>query len=135
MKECSALLMQAYNGAPWENHWSLDTAETYLKEFTSNPRFVGFVVYENDCMIGAAFCHEKTWWSNDELFVDEFYFSPQYQRKGFGSALEQHLENYVREKKLGGLTLLTNRFMPAMNFYKKNSFVHAEHVVFMYKQV
>ena len=38
IRECSALLMQAYNGAPSENHWSIDTAETYLKEFTSNPR-------------------------------------------------------------------------------------------------
>ena len=135
IQECAALLMQAYNGAPWENHWTLDTAERYLNEFLVNPRFVGFVIYERERLVGATFCHEKTWWIADELFVDEFYVSPEYQHKGYGTALEQHLEKHAKDKKLGGLTLLTDHYMPALNFYKKIGFAHSEHVVFMYKQV
>jgi aminoglycoside 6'-N-acetyltransferase I len=34
---------------------------------------------------------------------------------------------------LAGVTLLTNRFYPAMDFYKKNGFEEAGHVVFLYK--
>ena len=53
--------MRTYNCAPWENHWSTDASKRYLEEFTLNPRFVGFVVYEGNDIVGAAFCHEKTW--------------------------------------------------------------------------
>lgn len=135
LNACSILLMRTYNCAPWENHWSVDTSVRYLKEYISNPRFVGFVASEGNDIVGAAFCHEKTWWTDDELFVDEFYISPEFQRKGYGHQLLCHIENYIKEKKLAGFTLLTNRYMPAVNFYEKNGFVKAEHVVFMYKQI
>ena len=133
--ECSILLMQAYNCAPWDTHWSEETSESYLKEFMTNPRFVGFVIYEDNKIVGATFCHEKIWWTNDELFIDEFYIAPSCQRKGYGKTLLQHIGEYIKEKKLAGFTLLTNRFMPAVNFYEKNAFVKAEHVVFMYKEI
>lgn len=132
---CAELLMQAYNSAPWDDQWSKETAERYLNEFATNPRFVGFIMLENNRIIGAAFCHEKTWWTNDELYVDEFYISPDFQRKGYGNILLQHLERYIKEKKLAGFTLLTNKYMPAVKFYDKNGFTKAEHVLFMYKEV
>lgn len=135
LQECSTLLMQVYNRVPWDNNWSEEVSERYLKEFMINPRFVGFIIYEDNRIVGAAFCHEKTWWTDDELFVDEFYISPNFQRKGYGKALLQHIEEYIKEKSLAGFTLLTNRFMPSVNFYEKNSFIKAEHVVFMYKEV
>jgi aminoglycoside 6'-N-acetyltransferase I len=135
LSECATLLRDAYNCAPWDNHWSEEASERYLKEFLINPRFVGYVICEDSKIVGAAFCHEKTWWTNDELFVDEFYISPDFQRKGYGNILLKHIEKYIEEKKLAGFTLLTNRYMPAVNFYEKNGFVKAEHVVFMYKEV
>lgn len=135
LQECGTLLMEAYNCAPWDNCWSEEVALIYLKEFMTNPRFIGFVIVEANKIVGAAFCHEKTWWTNDELFVDEFFISPSCQRKGYGNVLLAHIEEYIKEKKLAGFTLLTNRFMPSVKFYDKNNFVKAEHVVFMYKEV
>lgn len=129
----SKLLIEAYNGAPWECHWTMDTASTYLNEFIEAPRFVGFTLWDNNNMIGAAFCHEKTWWTDDELFIDEFYISPSHQKQGYGHQLLNHIERYIKDKKLAGFTLLTNKYMPARAFYKKNDFVEAEHVMFMYK--
>jgi len=135
LQECATLLMEAYNCTPWDCHWSEEGAIRYLKEFMTNPRFVGFVIVEDNKIVGSAFCHEKTWWTDDELFVDEFYISPSYQRKGYGNTLLQHIEEYIKKKKLAGFTLLTNRFMPSVKFYEKNDFVKAEHVLFMYKEV
>ncbi|MDF2685415.1 MAG: family N-acetyltransferase [Clostridia bacterium] len=135
LNKCIDLLINAYNCEPWNNHWTADTAKRYLQEFVSCPRFVGFTISLDKNIVGAAFCHERTWWNNDELYVDEFYIDPNYQRQGFGKQLIQFIENYIKEKKLAGFTLLTNKYMPAPNFYRKNGFADAEHVLFMYKEI
>lgn len=132
---CARLLMEAYNGLPWNNRWTEDKSIKYLMEFFVNPSFTGFVLIEDDMISGAAFCHEKTWWTDDELYIDEFYIAPGFQRKGLGTELLKHIESYVTKKNLAGITLLTNRHMPSLDFYTKNKFIKAKHIVFMYKEL
>lgn len=135
IKSCAELLINTYNGYPWECNWTMESAMRYLEEFVSCERFVGFTVWEDDHIIGASFCHEKTWWNNDELFIDEFYIAPEYQGKGYGKKMINTIEEYIKEKSLAGFTLLTNRYMPAPNFYRKSGFIDGEHILFMYKEV
>lgn len=97
------------------------------------PRFAGFTLWEGEKLVGAAFCHERTCWNDDELFIDELFISREYQGKGLGTELLKAIERYVIERNLAGITLLTNKYMPAPKFYRKDSFVDAEHVLFMYK--
>jgi aminoglycoside 6'-N-acetyltransferase I len=135
METCVRLLVEAYNGEPWNNHWTIETATRYLNEFVSNDNFVGFVACENEAVVGAMFAHRKTWWTNDELFVDELYVTPHLQRQGYGESLLAHAERYAKSRNLAGLTLLTNGYFPAKKFYEKHRYVQAEHVIFMYKKL
>jgi GNAT superfamily N-acetyltransferase len=135
LEHCARLLMEAYNCPPWNDNWTLEKAERFLREFAGHKRFFGFTLWENGELIGAAFCREKTWWTSDEIYVEEFYISPRYQRRGYGKLLLGAIEDYIKERGLAGFTLLTNRTMPALEFYKKNDFVPAEHIIFMYKVV
>ena len=135
METCVQLLIAAYNAEPWNNHWTVETAARYLRELADNEKFVGFVICEKDAVVGAMLAHCKTWWTNDELFVDEFFVAPQFQRQGFGTKLLAHAEAYAQAQGLAGLTLLTNRYFPAKAFYAKHGYVDADHVVFMYKEL
>ncbi|NLT15498.1 MAG: GNAT family N-acetyltransferase [Clostridiales bacterium] len=135
MESCVRVMIEAYNGPPWNDHWMMETATRYLKEFEESPRFFGFTLWEGGALIGAAFCREKTWWNKDEIKVEELFIAPQYQRQGYGKQLLQAIEAYIKEHSLAGFTLLTNRYMPALDFYKKNDFAPADHVVFMYKVI
>jgi aminoglycoside 6'-N-acetyltransferase I len=135
MDQCVKLLMEAYNCEPWNNNWSDITAGRYLNEFAAGKNFAGFVICEEEKVIGAMFAHRKTWWTNDELFVDEIYIKPQEQRKGHGNALLKYAEEYAQSQGLAGLTLLTNRYFPSRLFYEKNGYTCAEHVIFMYKEL
>lgn len=135
MENCARLLVAAYNGEPWNCHWTLETATRYLLEFVACPNFVGFVLCGQNEVLGAMFAHRKAWWTNDELFVDELYIAPHAQRQGLGQQLLEHAEAYARTNGLAGLTLLTNRDMPAKSFYIKHGYTTADHVVFMYRQV
>lgn len=132
---CVQLLIETYNCEPWNNCWTTETATRYLSEFISSKDFIGFIAEENQEIIGAMFAHRKTWWTNDEVYVDELFIKPKFQKHGYGKALLNHAENYCKSKGLAGLTLLTNRYMPAKSFYEKNGYTLAEHVIYFYKEI
>lgn len=135
LNSCVNLLIETYNCEPWCNHWTVETGTRYLSEFITSNEFVGFVTEAENNIIGAMFAHKKTWWTNDEVFVDELFIKPDSQNNGYGKALIQHGENYCKARGLAGLTLLTNRYMPSKQFYEKNGFTLAEHVIYFYKEV
>jgi aminoglycoside 6'-N-acetyltransferase I len=63
------------------------------------------------------------------------FIHPTLQGKGYGTELLKVVEEYIIKHKLAGFTLSTNRFTPAPDFYRKNGFTEAEHVLFMYKEI
>lgn len=131
---CSDILSAVYNNELWGCRWTKEAGTAYLKDYFGAQKFVGFVIEEEGKILGAMFAHEKIWWNNSELYVDEMFVLPDKQRKGYGSMLISTAEEYIREKKLAGLTLCTNRYAPAPYFYRKNGFNDNEAIVFMYKE-
>ena len=132
---CADILCSVYNNELWQCRWSRETASAYLSDFFDMEKFVGYVGVEEGEIAGGIFAHEKIWWNNSEVFVEEMFIKPQLQRKGLGSLLLKQVEEYVREKGLAGITLSTNKYAPAPNFYRKIGFVDCEHVLFMAKEV
>ena len=132
LPHCVGLLIETYNIPPWNDKWSEESAKEYLTEFIMNSGFKGFVIEDDSAIIGAAFCHTRKWWNGSELYVDEFYINPRYQRKGHGKALMQVLENYVFQYSLKGISLATSRKVPAYSFYEHCGFKLLQSIVFMY---
>lgn len=132
---CAEILCSVYNNEVWQCRWTIDTAEAYLKDYFKAEKFVGFIMEIGGRLCGAIFCHEKIWWNNSELFIDEMFINPAFQRRGYGSELIKAAEVYIDEHGLAGFTLTTNRFSPAPEFYKKNGFINCEHILFMGKEV
>lgn len=132
---CAEILCSVYNNELWMCRWSKETAEEYLTDFFKMEKFVGYVLEDNSKICGGIFAHEKVWWNNSEVFVEEMFIRPELQRKGYGTALLNRVEEYVKEKGLAGITLSTNKYAPAPAFYRKNGFGDCEHVLFMAKEV
>lgn len=132
---CADILCKVYNNELWQCRWTAETACAYLEDYFDEKKFVGFIIEEDNAVIGAMFTHEKIWWNNSELFIDEMFIIPDMQRKGYGKMLIKAAENYVSEHKLAGFTLSTNKYAPAPDFYKKNGFSVCEHILFMCKEV
>lgn len=135
LETCAKLLIATYNPPPWNNHWTVESGKKYLSEFLSNTNFIGFVIEEDDEIMGAMFAHRKVWWTNDEIYIDELFIRPDRQRCGYGKLLMNKIEELSKDLGLGGVTLLTNKNHPAKMFYEKEGYVVAEQVIFMYKQV
>ncbi|MBQ8787589.1 MAG: GNAT family N-acetyltransferase [Oscillospiraceae bacterium] len=132
---CAEILCAVYNNEMWQCRWTMEKGIAYLEDYFETKKFVGFVLEENEEIIGAIFAHEKIWWNNSELYIDEMFILPEKQRCGYGSMLINAAEEYVKEHKLAGLTLCTNKYAPAPNFYRKNGFEDNEFIMFMYKEI
>lgn len=131
---CAEILCAVYNNELWMCRWEQDTAIEYLTDFFDNKKFVGYVAEEEGKLIAGIFAHEKVWWNNAEVYVEEMFVLPQLQRRGIGSAMLQRVEAYVEEHGLAGITLSTNKYAPAPKFYEKHGFALCEHVIFMAKE-
>lgn len=132
---CAEILCEVYNNELWQCRWSQGVAIEYLTDYFNMQKFVGYVLEEEGRVVGGIFAHEKVWWNNSEVFVEEMFVKPELQRKGYGTILLEQVEKYVNEKRLAGITLSTNKYAPAPKFYKKNGFVDCEHVLYMCKEI
>lgn len=132
---CARLYIHSYNRPPWNYNWSYEKAVKYLTEYMDSGRFVGFVLCEEEEFAGAILGHSKTWWTNDLLYIDELFISPDSQRKGYGKLLLDHAEDYAKKQELEVITLMTNKYMPAMKFYTNIDYMQAEQFVFLFKPV
>jgi len=135
MSACAEILCAVYNNEMWQCRWTADTAMAYLEDYSEAKKFVGFVLEDNGKIIGAMFAHEKIWWNNSELYIDEMFILPEKQRSGYGSMLITAAEEYVKAHSLAGLTLCTNKYAPAPNFYRRNGFSDNEAIILMYKEI
>jgi aminoglycoside 6'-N-acetyltransferase I len=135
LDHCLGIFIKAYNTPPWNYHWTADKAAQYLAEYAANPHFAGFILYDDGEAVGAVFAHQKTWWTNSQLFIDEFFIAPNKQRMGYGQKLMDHCNTYATQNHLEILVLMTNKYMPSYKFYNKIGYTTTEQFVFMFKQV
>jgi len=99
---CAEIMMSVYNNEFWQCSWSLDTAKNYLMDYVECKKFIGYTLWLDDVIKGVIFCHEKVWWNNNEVFIDEMFISPELQRQGYGTELLSVIENYIKEHNLAG---------------------------------
>lgn len=107
----------------------------YLQNFFEHKKFIGYVAIDEDFLVGALFAHEKIWWYNDEVFIEEIFVIPNRQSQGIGTKLFGEVQKYVQHKRLAGITLATYKYAPVQRFYEKNGFIIYKHVQFMGKEI
>jgi GNAT superfamily N-acetyltransferase len=132
---CCELYVKVFNAPPWNDSWTDEAVRQCLGDLAERKRFLGYTFWENDALVGAVFAHTKTFYKGDEIFIDELFIAPNCQRKGYGLALMDEIENYARENNITAITLLTAIGQPAFHFYKKQGYWHKNYMAFMHKRV
>ncbi|MCO5948032.1 GNAT family N-acetyltransferase [Mucilaginibacter flavidus] len=133
--DCVLAYLKAYNCPPWNYHWTHEKANEYLLEYMSCKQFVGFALYEENTVVAAVFAHGKTWWTDKQLMIDEFFVSREKQRMGYGQQMLAHCDKYASANQISSVVLMTSKYMPSYKFYDKSGYTTAEQYVFMFKQL
>jgi len=130
--KCAELFKEVFSDYPWYDNWvSINQAKKYLNELILNPVFEGFVAYEGSNVIAVCFGHKRSWWMGKEFFIDEFYVAKEMQGNGIGSELLNYVKYSLMEEDYRRLVLLTNKGIPAEEFYAKNGFYNNENRISM----
>ena len=132
LAQCATIFKEAFSEETWGCIWTQERAEAYITDFTTHPKFLGFVAEENGVIDGAVLACQKVSWNNDEIHIDELIVSPQKQRLGIGKKLVDAIKAYSKNNGLAGIVLYTAEQAPAKNFYEKNGFQISDGVICMY---
>ncbi|MEN6292415.1 MAG: GNAT family N-acetyltransferase [Methanobacterium sp.] len=121
--KCAELFKEVFSAYPWYDNWvSLEQARTYLIELIENPVFEGYVAYNGLSLVAVCFGHKRSWWVGKEFFMDEFYVRNESQGNGIGTRMMDYIKKQLIEEEYTRLVLLTNKGIPAEEFYIKNGF-------------
>lgn len=135
LKTCITLMINVFNNEPWNDNWTYEGAEKYLLDYIATPGFKGIVADEDNKIKGFIFGFRKRWWQADEFYINEMCVQISEQRNGIGTKLIKYLEDSLVAEGIENITLLTDRGIPAEEFYKKNGFSEIERIIFLHKQI
>ncbi|WP_291565139.1 MULTISPECIES: GNAT family N-acetyltransferase [unclassified Clostridium] len=115
LKECANLMVKVFSDEPWFDKWeSIEHAAKYLKEFMDNAVFIGFVVKENDSIVGACFGHTRSWYEGKEYYIDEYFIDSNLQNSGVGSKLMSYIKEYLASRNIQCIVLITKKRCSSM---------------------
>jgi aminoglycoside 6'-N-acetyltransferase I len=132
LEPCSELMLKVFSGEPWFDQWdSVLHVQQYLAEFMDNPVFLGFVIEQEGKILGASFGHTKSWYSGKEYYIQEYFIDTDLQGSGLGSALMNGMKAYLSSVHVHCMVLLTEKDLPAEDFYRKHGFEVKKDIIFM----
>lgn len=93
-----------------------------LLEDFKNPEMTFILAFDNDKLCGYA----KVQIQNEKIILDKIYLLQTYQRKGLGTQLLNHCFEHASQHQANKMELKVYcENKPAIEFYKKQGFVHA----------
>ena len=130
------VFISVFTKAPWNDDWSNTTQlDMYINDLVGQGYSLTYGLYDEDELIGIALGYVKHWYSGTEYIINELCIKSEHQGKGAGSFFLAEIEKAVKELGIKQIFLLTDRNVPAFNFYKKNGFVAEETTIPMVKRL
>ncbi|SNS34256.1 Acetyltransferase (GNAT) domain-containing protein [Anaerovirgula multivorans] len=135
LEQCIELYIKVFNSEPWNETWTHETAKERLTDLLHTPRFLGFLFYDNDNLIGFIAGNSKKSYMGLTFYLAELCINNQIQGKGYGSKLLLCLEDELKKRDIHSLYLLTSNGGLAKAFYLKNNYVINENRIVMKKNL
>ena len=121
---------------PWNDDWSNEEQlHAYVMDLIGNRNSLTLGLFENDSMVGLSMGEIKHWYEGTEYFIQELCIKTEEQGRGLGTQFLAQIEENIKAKGMVHIFLLTDRNLPAYQFYRKNDFHELENNVALYKGV
>ena len=124
------LFTGVFTGEPWNDDWSdSGQLDLYIKDLCGQEYSLTYGLYDGDELIGLSMGYIKHWYTGTEYIINELCIRTDRQGCGAGTGFLTQIEKAVKEMGVRQIFLLTDRDVPACNFYKKNGFVEVSGLI------
>lgn len=123
-----------FSKAPWNEEWKdLETLGNFISDIINTPGFRGYLVCDEDRIIGYALGRVVRWWRGEDFYLENFCILPSYQNQGVGTRLFDFMKESLLSENIIHMTLLSDSDKPSFNFYKKNGLESDDYVRCMHR--
>lgn len=129
------LFIEVFNGEPWNDSWSKDTAEKRIRELMDVPTFEGLTLWDDDKLVGVIFGRREQYYDGIHFQIQEFYIDNKVHGQGYGTLLIKEFEKRLKEKGIDEIHLLTLRDMMTEGFYNKKGYSTSDELCWMFKKI
>jgi len=131
----TALYIESFNSAPWNDKWTTETASARLRQMINCSGFLGLYMEQEEKVIGLILGNEEVFYNANRFQIKEFCIHPQYRGQKLGAKLLMELESRLVQKGIDELFLYTGRIEQIVNFYHKSGFKDWDNMVLMGKPI
>lgn len=124
---------EAFNGAPWYDHWQIDQAIIHVKELIAHPLAYGLEYVVNGEIAGFLLGTSMLFSYGRVFEINDLAVAPAFQHRGIGRALLSQCLSDLEEQGMVAVHLITESTGALPAFYQKYGFQKEERVMLMGK--
>ena len=133
--EIKALFRSVFSAPPWNDDWSDDVQlDHYLRELIEVRGSLILGLFDGDRFIGVSIGKIKHWCRGTEYFIEELCIANEEQHKGYGQEFFKLIEGYLKDMGINEIFLMTDRRMPAYDFYHKQGYKELTELAAFFKE-
>ena len=122
LEEGARLYRTVFNEPPWNDQWTVETAQIRLSQIIETPRYRGLSASLDEELVGLVMGNLEQWYTGEHFYLKEMCVRPTQQRRGIGTMLMEHLVEELQSEGVKRVYLLTMQESPARAFYEENGF-------------
>ena len=134
--EIQHLFLKVFSSPPWNDKWdSQAQLDHYMHDLIDNPNALVFGYFLGDALVGISLGYVFHWWQGTDYFIKEFCIDNSLQSQGIGTQFLSAIENELKTRDISAIWLMTERSVPAFEFYKRKGFFELEDSVVLAKNI
>jgi ribosomal protein S18 acetylase RimI-like enzyme len=122
LERASKVYTACFNGPPWHDNWSQETARVRLQILLDYPNAIGFVAIRNEELVGLVMGNCEPWSDGISYYLNELCVSLNEQRSGIGESLLDNLLKELKNREVESVYLLTEHSSGAESFFLNQGF-------------
>lgn len=125
------LYAAVFNGEPWNDSWTAETARKRITDMMKTETFLGFALYDGEDAIGLIWGQREQFFNGVHFQIQEFCVLSERQGEGCGTMLLEHLEAQLRDENVVNIYLITSHGERTEGFYQRKGFETSSEMILM----
>lgn len=126
------MYIRAFNGEPWRDHWTKETAGKRLRQMLQHENVYGLMAYSEMQIEGFLLGEEEQYYDGLQFQIREFCVKQQ--GRGVGTQLYKEAEHRLQMRGMTEIILYTLHHPATEAFYQKQGFLLDTTIVSMKKR-